>query len=71
MSAITPVTSALTSAFARFDRASSDVLRAANGGESLPTAIADQIHAKEAVGAGLAVLQTQAKFTKALLDIKV
>ena len=71
MTAIVPTTSALSAAFGRFDRASSNLLRAAGNGGDLAGPIADQIQAKEAVGAGIAVLKVQARNTKALLDIIV
>jgi hypothetical protein len=73
MTAITPATSALSAAFGRFDGAASELLRASAKGDSknLAGPIADAVQAKEAVGAGIAVLQVQARNTKALLDIKV
>jgi hypothetical protein len=71
MTTITPVTSAVSSAFNRFDRASSDLARAANSGQDVAAAVGAQISAKEAVGASVALLKTQDEMTKALLDITV
>ncbi len=73
MTTIVPTISAVSSAFARFDKASSDIVRsAANGSDQeLTTAVAAQIFAKQAVGASVAVMKTQDEMTKALLDITV
>ena len=71
MTTITPVTSAVSSAFNRFDHASSDLARAANSGQDVAAAVGAQISAKEAVGASVALLKTQDEMTKSLLDITV
>lgn len=73
MTTIVPATSAVSSAFARFDRASSDIARSASNGsdQELAKAVAAQITAKQAVSASVAVMKTQAEMTKALLDITV
>ena len=73
MTSITPASSALSHAFARFDQASSDLARvASNGpGPDIATAIATQISAKEVVGASVALMKTQDEMTQALLDITV
>ncbi|HEX7760696.1 MAG TPA: hypothetical protein VF459_14410 [Caulobacteraceae bacterium] len=71
MTTIIPATSAVSSAFARYDRASSDLARSAANSQDIATAVASQISAKEAVGASVAVMKTQDEMTKTLLDITV
>lgn len=71
MTSITPVSSAVSTAFARFDQASTNLARSANENQDLSGAIAAQISAKEAVGASVAVQQTQDEMTQTLLDITV
>lgn len=71
MTTITPVSSAVSAAFNRFDQASADLARSANQNQDLSAAIGAQINAKEAVGASIAVQKTQDEMTQALLDITV
>jgi hypothetical protein len=73
MTSIVPATAAVSSAFARFDRASSDIARSASNGQDqeLAAAVASQISAKEVVGASVALMKTQDEMTQTLLDITV
>ena len=72
MTTITPVTSALSAAFGRFDQASSDILRATGTSpKDLAGPIADQVLAKAAIGASIVALKIKDESTKALLDIVV